>query len=312
MRQLLVTGSVAYTPDRLEALGRLGFEVHFMQQEAGPLPLPADEVEAVVCNGLFLHHPIAAFRRLRFIQLTSVGLDRVDQGHVRRHGILLHNARGVYSVPMAEWVLMRTLEHLKRADHFRQAQQQHEWAKHRGVRECTGRRVAVLGAGNIGQTVAHYLGAVGMEVTGYDLTARMQPDFVQVKAMDTLAADLPGYDVVVLTLPLTPQTHHLMDGNLLRRLGPDALLVNIARGPIVDEAALVDVLRERTDLRAALDVFEQEPLPADSPLWSLPGVSLSPHNSFIADGNQRRMFELTCRNLADFAKSQLTEKERFR
>lgn len=297
---LLVTGSAPYTPQQLQAFEALGFRVWFLQREEQPLPLPVAEVDAVVGNGLFLHHPIEDFHRLRFIQLTSVGFDRVDMDYVEARGIEIHNARGVYSIPMAEWVLMRVLEHLKHARHFAQAQSRSKWEKDRGIMECVAKRVAILGAGNIGQTVARYLHFMGMEITGYDIRPFEHPDFKAIKPIGEFAAEVGGFDAVVITLPLLQSTFHLFDRELLQRLKDGSLLVNIARGAIIDTEALVEVLTKRRELYAALDVVEQEPLAADSPLWQMPNVTLSPHNSFISDGNQQRLFAVVYDNLKSF------------
>ena len=105
---------------------------------------------------------------------------------------------------------------------------------------------------------------------------------------------------MILTAPLTEQTFHLVGRELLHRMKYRALLINIARGALIDEEALGNVLGEREDLKAVLDVFETEPLPVDSPLWELPNVTLSPHNSFVSDGNNDRMFALIYENLTNY------------
>jgi phosphoglycerate dehydrogenase-like enzyme len=105
---------------------------------------------------------------------------------------------------------------------------------------------------------------------------------------------------VVLTAPYTPETHHIISKEILQSLKSNAILVNIARGGLVDTDALFSVLRERTDLYAALDVFETEPLPTESPLWDLENVAISPHNSFVSDGNNKRMFDVIYYNLKEY------------
>ena len=115
---LLLTGCFNYTESQKEKLASLGYRIHFMQQEIDILPRAASEVDATVCNGLFLTHHIEDFSRLKFIQLTSAGFDRVPVDYIKAKGIMLHNARGVYSVPMAEWALFRVLEHYKQGWFF--------------------------------------------------------------------------------------------------------------------------------------------------------------------------------------------------
>lgn len=294
---LLLTGCFNYTEEQFKQLQQLGYSVYFMQQEKGKLPLSASEVDAVVCNGLFLSHSITEFTRLKYIQLTSAGLDRVPMDYVKEHGIEICNARGVYSVPMAEWVLFRLLEHYKHALHFNAAQKANEWLKDRGLEEISGKRCCIVGAGNVGCEVAKRLSAMGCSVIGYDLYPKVRQEFDEVRHIDNFVSDLHSYDIVILTAPHTPETHHLLNAKTLAHLRTNAVIVNIARGGLVDENALIEILRQRQDLFAVLDVFEQEPLSQNSPLWSLPNVALSPHNSFVSNGNNKRMFRVIESNL---------------
>lgn len=294
---LLLTGCFNYTEKQLKQLQQLEYTIYFLQQEKENLPLPASEVDAVVCNGLFLSHDIVDFTRLKYIQLTSAGLDRVPMDYVKAHGIEICNARGVYSVPMAEWVLFRLLEHYKHAVHFNAAQKANEWLKDRNLEEINDKRCCIVGAGNVGCEVAKRLSAMGCNVIGYDLYPNERQEFDEVKHINKFMSDLHGYDIVILTAPHTPETHHLLNAGTLSQLKSNAVLVNIARGGLIDEDALIKMLQQRQDLFAILDVFEKEPLPQNSPLWNLPNVALSPHNSFVSNGNNKRMFQVIESNL---------------
>ena len=302
---LLLTGCFNYTESQKEKLASLGFRIHFMQQEKDSLPLAATEVDATVCNGLFLSHNIEDFTNLKFIQLTSAGFDRVPVDYIKAKGIALHNARGVYSVPMAEWALYRVLEHYKQGWFFKNEQEQHQWTKHRGLRELAGSRVAVVGAGNVGQEVAKRFGALGCHVTGFDIHTNGTPYFNEMALTTSLLKRIGEFDVVVITAPLLPSTRGLISYDVMKGMKENAALVNIARGGLIDQKALVQVLCERKDLFAALDVFETEPLEVDSPLWKMDNVAVSPHNSFVSDGNNARMFEVIKNNLKTFINNQV-------
>ena len=297
---LLLTGCFDYTESQKEELTSLGYQIHFMQQEMGSLPLVATEVDAVVCNGLFLYHNIEEFSNLKFIQLTSAGFDRIPMDYIKSRGILLHNARGVYSVPMAEWALFRVLEHYKQAWFFRDEQEQHRWIKHRGLRELSGSQVAVIGAGNVGQEVAKRFGALGCSVTGFDIHTNRTPFFDEMELTTSLLEHIGIYDVVIITAPLLPSTKGLISFDILNAMKENATLVNIARGGLIDQEALIKVLSKRKDLFAALDVFETEPLEEESMLWKMSNVAVSPHNSFVSDRNSERMFEVIFNNLKDY------------
>lgn len=294
---LLLTGCFKYSEDQMESLRFLGYTVYFMQQEKEDLPLEAAEVDATVCNGLFLSHDIDAFSRLKLIQLTSAGFDRVPVEKIKNCGIELYNARGVYSTPMAEWAVFRVLEHYKQGWFFRKEQEAGRWTKHRGLREVAGIKVAVVGAGNVGQEVAKRFQAFGAVTTGFDIHTNETVGFDQMALTETLRECVGEFDVVVVTAPLLPSTRGLISREVLMAMQQDAVLVNIARGGLIDQQAMYEVLSERKDLFAALDVFENEPLTADNPLWKLENVAVSPHNSFVSNGNNKRMFAVMYQNL---------------
>lgn len=297
---LLLTGCFKYTEEQIEVLRSLGYAVYFMRQEKDVLPIDASDVDATVCNGLFLTHNIDDFSRLKLIQLTSAGFDRVPVDKIKERGIELYNARGVYSTPMAEWAVFRVLEHYKHGWFFRDEQQVGRWTKHRGLREVSGTKVAVVGAGNVGQEVAKRFQAFGAETTGFDIHTNETEGFDQMALTETLSKRVGEFDVVVITAPLLPSTRGLISRKVLSSMKEGAVLVNIARGGLIDEKAMCEVLAERKDLFAALDVFETEPLAEDSPLWKLGNVAVSPHNSFVSDGNNARMFAVIYNNLKNY------------
>ena len=198
---------------------------------------------------------------------------------------------------MAEWAVFRVLEHYKQGWFFRKEQEAGRWTKHRGLREVAGIKVAVVGAGNVGQEVAKRFQAFGAETTGFDIHTTETVGFDHMALTETLRECVGEFDVVVVTAPLLPSTRGLISREVLMAMQQDAVLVNIARGGLIDQQAMYEVLSERKDLFAALDVFENEPLTADNPLWKLENVAVSPHNSFVSNGNNKRMFAVMYQNL---------------
>lgn len=293
---LLVTGAWRCTHEQLDSIALLGHTVYFLQNETDALPLPYEQVEGVICNGLFLHHPICRFTGLRYIQLTSAGFDRVPMDYVKAHNIPIHNARGVYSIPMAEFAVSGVLQIYKQSRFFWENQKQSKWEKHRGLLELYGKQVCIVGCGSVGTECARRFGAFGCCVTGVDLLPREDAHYARMESLDCLDAVLPEADIVVLTLPLTEQSRHLIDKTRLEAMKQGAVLVNIARGAVVDTAALTDWLKEKQGA-AVLDVFEEEPLDAASILWQMENVILTPHNSFVGDGNSQRLFRTILENL---------------
>ena len=284
---LLVTGAWPDGKNCITELESMGHNVIFMQYEKDKFPCPYEWVEGVVCNGLFLSHSIERFPNLRYIQLTSAGFDRVDMEYVRAHNIEIHNARGVYSIPMAEFALSGVLQLYKQAAFFRENQKRHLWEKHRGLLELAGKNVCIVGCGSVGNECAKRFAAFDCEVTGVDLYPREDSLYSKILPLDKLDDMLITADIVVLTLPLSEQTRHLMNDNKLSLLKDGAMMVNIARGAIVDTEALIKHIDRLGG--AVLDVFEEEPLIDNSPLWDKPNIILTPHNSFVGDGNGERL-----------------------
>jgi len=299
-QKLLITGALRPSAELLAGLETVGFELLFVQNELEELTIDVSDVACVICNGLFLHTPLERFSSLRYIHVTSAGLDRLPLEEIRARGIELFSARGVYSIPMAEWAVAGVLALYKNLRGFMEAQAASEWRKDRTVRELHGKSALVLGFGSVGQEVAKRFWALGMRVSALDLFP-CSADYLEASyTFDELEAAVANADVLVLTLPLTEQTHHLFDASMLARLKGSAVLVNIARGPVVDEAALVAALKSGALSGAVLDVFEAEPLAADSPLWGMPQVIATPHNSFVSEQNADRLEGLILQNLTKY------------
>lgn len=298
---LLLTGCFKYSDTQLKQLEDLGFSINYMESEKNdPLPLDPGSVDAVVCNFFFTVQPFCQFKNLKFIQLTSAGLDRVPVQEIRESGCLLYNARGVYSIPMAEWTLFRVLEHYKQGWFFKNEQDLTRWTKHRGLRELFGSRVAVVGAGNVGQEVAKRFHAMGCKTIGFDIHTNPTDGFDEMQFTSSLLESVDSMDIVIVTAPLLPSTMGLISRDVMFAMKNNSMLVNVARGGLIDQNAMIEVLSERKDLFAALDVFEEEPLPSESPLWKMENVAVSPHNSFVSNGNDERMFDVIYSNLKNF------------
>ncbi len=221
--------------------------------------------------------------RLRVIQTLSAGVDRLLE--LVPAGVTLCDAAGTRDVPVAEWVLAAILASTKDLGELRDHQREHRWER-RTSAELAGSTVMILGYGAIGAAVEARLAPFDIEIIRVARRAR-----AGVHSADELASLLGLADVVVVLLPLTPATTRLLDADLLGRLRPGALLVNAARGPILDTAALLELLQAER-IRAALDVTDPEPLGVDHPLWDAPGLLLTPHLAGDSLAAERRAFAL--------------------
>ena len=295
--KLLITGAWQNAKEHFAEIEKLGHEIVFLQWEKDELPCAYEDIEGVICNGLFQNHPIERFINLRYIQLTSAGFDRVPMGYVRSHNIEIHNARGVYSIPMAEFAICGVLQLYKESSFFMKNQAGHKWEKHRGLFELSGKTVSIIGCGSVGTECAKRFKAFGCEIVGVDIAPREDEYYSQMLGLEKVNEVLPKSDVIVLTLPLTEQTKYLINKEHLSMMGSTAVLVNIARGAVVDTNALMDSLQNDRLGGAVLDVFEDEPLSEESPLWNMENVVVTPHCSFVGDGNDRRLYDVIINNL---------------
>ncbi|MBD3645470.1 D-2-hydroxyacid dehydrogenase [Alcanivorax sp.] len=213
---------------------------------------------------------------VRWVHATSAGVDALMIDPIKHSDIVVTNARGIFDRGIAEYVLGALLLFAKDTLTNLALQAENRW-QHRETRLLKGSRALIVGAGSIGREVATVLRAMGMEVIGTARRARQDSAFDRVHRQQDLPALLGDADYVVITAPLTPDTEGLFDAAQFRRMKPGAILVNVGRGAIVSTDALFQALQTGRLGGAALDVFEQEPLPADHPLWDQPNVMLSAH-----------------------------------
>lgn len=227
-------------------------------------------------------------------------MDRVPLDYIKNHGIHIANARGVYSIPMAEWVVLKILEIYKNSRYFYKAQSERKWQKRRDLLELAGKTATIIGLGNVGIEIAKRLNAFGVHVIGVDnrLLDPAENDLVnELSVPDEMDRVLNKSDIVILTLPLTDQTHHMMNKYRFEAMRDSSVLVNVSRGGVINEADLVEALQGNKFLGVALDVFEEEPLNQDSLLWDFDNVIVTPHNSFVSDKVNERLFGLIIKNL---------------
>ncbi len=298
--KLLLTGAFKCTNEQIEYIKSLGHEIVLFLDEREKIDFDVTDIEGVICNGLFVYNDIKSFKSLKYIQLTSAGYDRVPMDYIKLRGIEIHNARGVYSVPMAEFALAGILQLVKQSRFFYENQRQRLWEKSRTLGELAGKTAVIVGAGNIGSEVAKRLKAFDVTVTGIDITTEQRPYFDEIQPLSNLDDRLKTADIVILTLPLTTDTKELFDKSKFGLMKKSSIFVNMARGQLVAEKALIEALSNKNLFGAVLDVFETEPLKSDSPLWNMDNVIVTPHNSFVGQNNNKRMFDVMLGNLEKY------------
>jgi phosphoglycerate dehydrogenase-like enzyme len=269
------------------------------QPPAGELDDVLRQVEVLFCTRVPQNLPARA-PRLRWVQTQATGVEHMLGPGILRDDVVLTNASGAHAIPIAEYVLGTMLMFVKLMPQFFAQKQKKQWQFHTPTR-LWGRTVGVVGLGSIGEEVARLARAFGMRVVACRRSQAAPASGVgfadELLPAAHLHQLLAQSDFVALCVPLTPQTTGLMGEAELRAMKPTAYLINISRGKVVDEPALVRALQEGWIAGAALDVVTTEPLPEDSELWEMPNVILTPHVSGIFGEMRAEVTELFCRNL---------------
>lgn len=246
-----------------------------------------------------LDHVVSRAPKLRWIHSASAGVDRISTGVVRDRGLVVTNARGVFSRPIAEYVVMMSLAIARRLPQLLELQRERTWQPLRG-RELSELTIGIVGYGSIGEEVARLLTPFGCRM----LATRRHPERgpgeaanVELFGLDELREVLTASDIVVVAAPLTDETAGMIGAEQLAEMREDAWLINIARGRLIDELALRRALESGWIGGAVLDVFSEEPLSPDSPLYRTPNVIITPHTSWASDQVVTRTVELFVDNL---------------
>lgn len=273
-----------------EELSQLGY---VFQDEAD------QETQVIVSNNKELINSPELYPALQYTHLTSAGFDDIDLSSIKQQQILVSNARGVYSEAIAEFVVARLLEVVHCFRQINQSQREYHWNKDVNPLSLKKMHGAILGTGSIGKETARLLNGFGTICEGFNTKGTAHPEFNDCYPLSEFDQRADQYDFVVITLPLNDQTKHYFNKERLLLLNKEAILVNIARGQIIKEEDLIDILDSH--LKAViLDVFEEEPLNQKSPLWTNEKAYLSPHISFKDNFYKDNFKKLIVNNLKRF------------
>ncbi|MEX2237322.1 MAG: D-2-hydroxyacid dehydrogenase [Dehalococcoidia bacterium] len=247
-------------------------------------------------------------RSVKWLHTSSAGVDHPAFKRVLDSGIRLSNGGGTQAKPIAQWVLLFMLAGAKGLRQWEDDRVARRWQSHQSD-ELTGRVCGVIGLGAIGLEVARLAKCLAMETIGLRRTPTPMEHLDRVLGMEGLDELLAQSDFVVICAPLNEQSRHMIGRDQMARMKPSAWLLNIGRGAIIDEPALIEALQAGQIAGAALDVFEKEPLPDDSPLWTLPNVYVTPHNAGSSPLSVERSVEVFAQNLERFVRDEplLTE-----
>jgi phosphoglycerate dehydrogenase-like enzyme len=327
MNSIRVLATLQFTPELLEQLRAVSPHLQIIQEtcrNAEQVAAALDTYPDTVVLYTF-YMPADALERapsLRWVQLHTAGADHVLDHPVMKSRVTITTVSGIHATPIAEYVLASMLAHRWRVAHWTHCQREAQWPSGRWALyarpELRGSTLGIVGYGSIGREVGRLANAFGMRVLalsrsasradkGYAAGGTGDPEGEipqKIYPPEQLREMLTECDYVVIALPLTPHTTHLIGEAELRAMKPNTYLVNIARGSIIDEPALIRALQEGWIGGAGLDVFEEEPLPSDSPLWKLENALLSPHVAGFTPHYDRRAATLFAQNLERYVRGE--------
>ena len=237
--------------------------------------------------------------RLKWIQALGTGVDGICDRPALREGVIVTNLHGLHGESMSESALLSMLALARDLPRNLRSQAHHAWDRFT-VRLLSGRTVGILGVGAIAKDLAPRCKALGMTVIGITSTKRELPGFDRMVSRDQLQEVGGEVDFLVLLTPYSRETHNIVNADVLRTMKRDSFLINLARGGVVDEAALVDALKNGTIAGAALDVFAKEPLAAEHPFWDMPNVIITPHLGGFHDQYAEKALPVIEENLDKF------------
>jgi phosphoglycerate dehydrogenase-like enzyme len=299
MRVRTLIGMFGFTPEQEKQIRSAvpGWNVVFGK----PKELdPALFREAEVICGWAKEAEAEALRpdaKLRWVQAGSAGIDYLPLGKLEEKGVVVTDASGVHPVPMAETVFAMLLAFGRKLHRAIRLQAERRWDHSDTYGELRGKTIGIVGAGEIGAEVARLAQAFGMRVLGVRRSGRPAPHVDRMFAPEGLDEVVSASDVIVNILPHTKETVRLFDAGRFARMKPTAFFINVGRGSAVDTAALTEALRQGRIAGAGLDVFEEEPLPEDHPLWGMDNVIITPHIGGATERYKERLAELFAANL---------------
>ncbi|MDI6600974.1 MAG: D-2-hydroxyacid dehydrogenase [Thermoanaerobacteraceae bacterium] len=242
--------------------------------------------------------------QVKWIQSLSAGVDMLPMDLIKEKGIVVTNASGIHKIQISENVFGYMLMFVRGLNKFYELQKERKWDKSPRTTELYEKTMGIIGAGSIGSEIARLGKAFGMKVLGLRKSGKPEEYYDVMYTNDGLKELLIQSDFVVSCIPLTDETQHLLGEEEFKAMKPTAYFINISRGSVVDEKALVKALKEGWIKGAGLDVFEEEPLPVDSPLWDMPNVIITPHVAGLTDRYMERAMKLFNDNLERYLKGE--------
>lgn len=292
-----------YGDEALEKIESLGYDIILKKEKGLTYTDALEDVEVLVCYNPFDTLDISQMKSLKWIQLSSIGMDQLPKEALQNRDIIVTNNQGGYSKPMGEWIVLSILEILKNKKAIYKNQENKKWKMFKNLLELVDKKVLFLGTGTIASEGAKRLQGFECTVHGVNTTGHNSDYFDKVFQTEAVNDIIFDYDVVISTLPKIEATYHFIDKDLIDRMKDDVILVNVSRGEIIDEKALIEALKNEKFLGVNLDVFTKEPLDESSELWDFERVYISSHNSWISEKRNERRLNMILKNMKRYSEN---------
>jgi len=293
-----------YGGAKMKDIEAFGYDIKVIKELDIIYSKDLEDTEILVCYDPFNTLDIEKMKNLKWIQLSSIGIDQLPIEYVKNTSIKVTNNKGGYSIPMGEWIVLKALELFKNSKGLYENQSNRKWKMDTNINELYGKTIGFIGTGTIAVEAAKRFQGFGVNILGVNTSGRDIQYFDRCFSMRDLNDMLKLCDVVVGTIPYTKATHHLINQERFNSMKTGAYFINVARGSIVDEVSLIQNLKNGNLAGAAIDVYEEEPLKEDSPFWELDNIILTSHNSWISEMRNERRFDLIYKNMKKYAKNE--------
>lgn len=294
----------AFEKEEMNKLEDLGYEIIIGKDNDIKYSDKLEDIEILVTYDAFKTLDISKMKNLKWIQLVSDGINQVPKEKVERANIMLTNNSNSYSIPISEWILSSVLDIFKQSYSFYKNKEKKLWRLNSSLRELYRSTVGIIGTGSIAIETAKRFKSFGVETLGLNTNGRQVDYFDKCYSNNEIEVMLKKCDVVICLLPLTKSTFHFIGEKEFAFMKEGVVFVNASRGEVVDEEKLIKNLESKKISSAALDVFEKEPLNEESPLWNFDNVIITPHNSWVSQNKDKRLYELIYDNMLKYKRSE--------
>jgi len=289
-----------YGQEEMKKIENLGYDIIVKKEKGIEVTEDIKDIDVLVCYNPFETLEISKLDNLKWIQVSSIGIDQVPKETLIEKNIILTNNRGGYSIPMGEWIVLKILEMIKNSKELYENQKDQKWKIDTSILELYNKTVGFIGTGTIAQEAAKRLQGFGVEVLGLNTKGRDVEYFDKCYSNEEIEKLYEKSDVVIISVPHTKETHHMINEEAFNKMKDGVYLVNIARGSIINEKDMIKALKSGQIKKAALDVFEEEPLPKDSELWDLDNVIITSHNSWMSELRNERRYNTIYKNMKKY------------